>query len=198
MRTTRHRRRITGVALALALAVIAGACGDDDTNAVPTTTAPDVTTTSTPDTTDTSAPPTSTPDEARAPVAEGSGCAPGAGELPDGRWYGLAESAEPGTISFDLACWYSGDDAAIAAAEDGKESPPPNDYYVRNDNTERRDVPVAEDVRVRWYPSGDPNSAETVSYDEWLDGRSSRDHQLAVWLEVRDSTVTSIEEQWVP
>ena len=183
--TVTPNRRVIG-ALAVVLALLAGACGDDDSTATGDTTS----TTST-----TSTPPTTAPSKAK---ADGSGCAPGAGDLPDGRWYGEVPAADGDGITFDLACWYSGEDAVTAAAEDGEESPPANDYYVRNDSATTRDVPVGADVSVEWYPTGDPNAVETVDYASWVSDRSSRSYQLAVWIEVRGGAVTSIEEQWVP
>lgn len=54
--------------------------------------------------------------------------------LADGRHPVYLKTVDLGrrTITFDLIQWYSGDDAAREAAKDHKESPPPNDYHIRN------------------------------------------------------------------
>ena len=53
--------------------------------------------------------------------AGGSGCAPGAGPLPDGVWFGYVSSIGATSVEFDLACFYFGDIAYTEGAEDGEE-----------------------------------------------------------------------------
>ena len=62
--------------------------------------------------------------------ASGSGCAPGAGPLPSGIWYGHILAAAPGAIEFDLACFYFGEIAWEVAAGVGEEAN--NDYWKPN------------------------------------------------------------------
>lgn len=98
-----------------------------------------------------------------------------------------------------LACWFEGEEAVLAAAEDGEESPPPNDYHTRNDHDLLRVQPVADGAEVVWYPDpGDPDSVEIILYAEWWQVRLDRRFQLAAWLNIDDGLVVSIEEQWVP
>jgi hypothetical protein len=131
--------------------------------------------------------------------ASRSGCTPGTTELPDGEWFGYVDDATAADITFDLACWFSGTAAEQAAAEDGQESPPPNDYYVRNVNATLRTVPVAAGAQVHWLSStGDPTTATTVDYVTWLAERESRDFQPGVWLTVVDGMAAFVEEQYVP
>ena len=85
-----------------------------------------------------------------------------------------------------------------AAAEDGAESPPPNDYYVRNDNPQIRSLPVSPDTEVTWYPTGDPASEIVVAYSEWVDDVTARGLGYGAWLDVIDGEVVRIREQWVP
>lgn len=134
------------------------------------------------------------------PLAAGSGCTPATDDsLPDSEWFGYVDEATTTQIEFDLACWFNGEAAALAAAEDGKESPPPNDYYVRNDNPGLRRLAVADGAGVTWLPNpGDPTTEETVLYPEWLAGRASRGFQPGVWLTVDDGAVVHIREQYVP
>ncbi len=207
MTTTPHRRRLPLVGctagLVVVVALLVAGCGDDDAASTDTTTST-VATSATTGATTTAAPTSATTSSAvpttsgGAPVPDGSGCTPGPAPLPDGHWYGLVVDATAEVLSFDLACWFTGDEANAAAAEDGEESPPPNDYYVRNDNPASRDLPVARDTQVTWYPSGDPTDTAVVGYTDWLDRRAERPFQLAVWIDVRDGTITAIQENWVP
>ena len=195
--------------LLVGVTLVVAACGDGEESGttststtippVTTTTAAPTTTTTSPSTTSTLGPTTTTDTviDTNA-LAEGSGCTPGGGSLPDGEWYGLVVSRSDDSLEFDLACWFTGDGAVLAAAEDGEESPPPNDYYVRNANPETRDVPVGSDIEVVFYPDGDPTNEDTVSYEEWDALVAQRGYELGVWLEVEEGLITEIREQWVP
>ena len=165
------------------------------TTVSPTTAAS--TTTSTASTTSTTAATTTTTDVTS--LAEGSGCTPGSTTLPDGRWFGIVDSADASSVTFDLACWFTGDAAAVAAAQDGEESPPPNDYYVRNANPMLRTIPVGSLAEVAWMPTpGDPSTVEVISYPEWVTDRLSRSFQPPVWLNIEGGEIISIEEQYIP
>jgi hypothetical protein len=132
--------------------------------------------------------------------ATGSGCSPGgADQLPDGRWFGYRTSSDSKSVSFDLACWFSGRAAEAAAAEDGEESPPPNDYHIRNLDDRERPVPVDPAAVVTWLPSpGDPSSATTISYSEWNASQPGRQLRPGIWLTVRAGMIVAIEEQFQP
>jgi hypothetical protein len=211
MRSSTIITRVGVLVLVLALAPIAPACGGDDDTASTTTpeaSAPvgsttadsDTTATTTPPPVSTStAPPTTTSVDTET-LASGSGCTPGAGDLPDGEWFGFVADASAGGIEFDLACWFVGDAAIAATAEDGEESPPPNDYYVRNTNPALRTISVTGDAEVIWLPDiGTPTSA-TIDYPDWLVARVARGIELqpGVWITVSGGDVAVIEEQWVP
>lgn len=131
-------------------------------------------------------------------LASGSGCTPGPGALPDGTWFGYVSDPTATELEFDLACWFSGAAAIEATLEDGEESPPPNDYYIRNTSTDTRSVPVSPDVTVRWLPPDDIVNLTDIPYDEWLDVGPERSWQPAVWLEIEEGEVVSIEEQYQP
>lgn len=165
------------------------------TSPTSTTTAPTTTTTVT--TAVTSGETTST-SVGNADGSDGSGCTPGTdGTLPEGHWFGFVVSTAADSIELDLACWFSGQAAIDAAAEDGEESPPPNDYYVRNENELTRTVIVWSDAEVTFYPTGDPASETQGSFEEWTDVISQR-NVFGVWLDVIDGEATTITEQWVP
>jgi len=188
------------------IVVLLAACSGDGGDATTITSeAPASTTTSQPGTTSTTALPTTTttapststtePD----PLApEGSGCTPGTTELPDGEWYGQVDAFDATGISFDLACWFTGEAAEVAAADDGEESPPPNDYYVRNENDEVRLLTVAVDTPVTWQPSGDPNEVVEGTFADWTEYLEGVEFRLGIWVTVTGGQVTEIVEQWVP
>lgn len=196
----------------MATGMLLAACSDGTPDTSTTTTAAQTTTTSAavtttmtpqPTTTTTGAPTTTLPPmtttslvDALAP--EGSGCTPGSQDLPDGLWYGQVSVFDDDGISFDLACWFTGDAATAAAAEDGAESPPPNDYYVRNQNTQLRELEVAPDIPVLWYLSGDPNDSQQGNFSEWVEFLETQDFRLSIWVTIDNGEVTAIEEQWVP
>jgi hypothetical protein len=189
------------LALASVLLLLA-ACSGDGADETTTTVSTVTSTTGSPDTTNPAPATTSTSPVTTSTGAgldpEGSGCTPGTEDLPDGLWYGVADSIDADGIGFDLACWFSGDAASAAAAEDGEESPPPNDYYVRNQNTQVRELPVDGATTVTWYPSGDPNDDVTGTFEDWAVFLDERGFTLGVWVTVEDGVVSGIEEQWVP
>lgn len=173
------------------------------TTAATTTASPTTSSTTTEAPTTTTAAPTTTSATTTTldvnTLAHGSGCTPGGGTLGDGLWFGFVSSAAATDFEFDLACWFTGDPAALAAAEDGEESPPPDDYYIRNVNPQLRTIPVASDAEVSWLPnSGDPSTQTTVSYADWLTGRATRDYQPGVWVTITGGEAVNIEEQYVP
>lgn len=133
--------------------------------------------------------------------ADGSGCTPASTDtLPAGRWFGYISSANADELSFDLACWFTGEAAVVAASEDNAESPPPNDYYVRNISDQLRTHQVDSATEVQWLPDpGNPQSGEIVSYADWLANRGQPSDSGGYWITVEDdSHVIAIEEQYVP
>lgn len=109
-------------------------------------------------------------------------------------------------ITVDFAELLSGDEAAAAAAAAGEESPPPNDYWIRNVNPRLRTFPVRVGIRVTLTSTSEGTNPEgySVLLDQWQDffvGMSpgmERVRDVPYWIEVRDGTVTAIEEQYLP
>lgn len=206
------RVRFGAVALFLVVASCSSGPGGEATTtaaAETTSTVPDTTTTLPDTTTTTNLQVTTTARVATTiPVAttvaetdgsEGSGCTPGSSTtLPDGTWFGLVTATTADTVVFDLACWFVGDAAVEAAAEDGEESPPPNDYYVRNQNPTTRVVPVSASATAVYYPTGDPTGETEGTFDDWRSMVEERGPFFGVWLEVVNGEATVIREQWVP
>jgi hypothetical protein len=224
MKTYRCNRRLSVLLATLVVASIAAGCGGSgndtaDSSTTTTTTTTEATTTAAPSTTvaetstteATTTTTTTTTTEATTTtaattttidvntLADGSGCTPGGDELGSGIWFGYVDSADETTIEFDLACWFTGDAAAQAAAEDGEESPPPNDYYVRNVNPQLRTITVAAAAEVSWLPNpGDPSTQTVVPYADWLADRGTRGYEPGVWVTIESGEATFIEEQYVP
>lgn len=65
--------------------------------------------------------------------ADGSGCTPGAGALPDGLWYGVLTATTGTGVEFDLVCRYS---------EERADSYTDADYHYSNESTVLRTVPL--------------------------------------------------------
>ena len=130
--------------------------------------------------------------------ASGSGCTPGSATLPDGEWFGYVDAIRPAHLEFDLACWFSGTPAAEAAAEDGQESPPPNDYYIRNISSETRTVPLSAAVEISELVDRGGPDLRSVSFDEWWPGWDGRAQEPGVWITIDGGAIVGITEQYVP
>jgi len=105
------------------------------------------------------------------------------------------------TATFDLIQWFSGDAATKAAAEDGEESPPPNDYYIRNVNPRLRTLPVTPDARLSLTrqtlnAGGSGSAAANVEVDLATIQANGRDHLF--WATVQSGRIVALEEQYVP
>jgi hypothetical protein len=103
------------------------------------------------------------------------------------------------TVTVDLVQWFTGEAAAKAAAEDGKESPPPNDYYVRNVNPRLRTLPLATDARLtltRQTLGQGGNATEGVEADLARLAASGRKHLF--WATVEGGRIQRLEEQYLP
>jgi hypothetical protein len=85
----------------------------------------------------------------KAPAPDDSTDSP-PGVLADGRHPVIVKSIDASrrTVTFDLIQLYWGDEAAREAARDHQESPPPNDYYIRNVNPRLRTLPVRTDAVI--------------------------------------------------
>lgn len=132
------------------------------------------------------------------PRVEGSGCDPVEGPLPDGLWFGTVVELSEDELVIDVACWFTGEDAVLAAEEDGAESPPPNDYYVRDTSDDTNTVPVAPDATTLFYLSGEPTETTGTISDLLAASESRPDYPYGIWVEIAGGVVVSVQEQWVP
>jgi hypothetical protein len=147
---------------------------------------------------------TSGPAAASAPATTGAttGQQGEPAQLADGRHPVIVKQVDAGgrTVTFDLIQWFEGDAAAKAAAEDGQESPPPNDYYTRNVNPRLRTLPVTAGARITLTrltagQSGG-NAAGPVPADLATVAASGVGHIF--WATVRGGQIQALEEQYVP
>jgi hypothetical protein len=124
--------------------------------------------------------------------------------LVDGRHPVIIKTVDPDRrrITFDLIQFYQGDDAIREASNDHQESPPPNDYYIRNANPKLRMLPVRSDATITC-------NTLTAGYT----GSATKDVQVPLdrlaivlprggagpfWITVRHDQVVKIAEQYVP
>jgi hypothetical protein len=107
-----------------------------------------------------------------------------------------AIDANRGTITFDLVQWYHGEDAAREAAKDHQESPPPNDYYIRNVNPKLRTLPTTADATITVNNLLNTQQPTPVSLAKLATLTQHRSPMF--WITVRHDQVLKISEQWVP
>jgi hypothetical protein len=197
----RARRRRTAVilggviAVVLVLLALVWIIGDDDetTGDTTTTSVDQTTTTGESTTTDGTTTITTVPLAAEPPLrtdaVSGSGCTPGSGALPEGWWFGTVDPPVDRTMAFDLACYYLGDAAEeVAASRDDEVN---NDYYVVNDSTVVRSVPVALGTTASCVSLG-----SGVSSEDCAPGDVAGD--WSVWIRVHGGAIDRIVEQYAP
>ncbi len=116
----------------------------------------------------------------------------------------IETTAEDTFITVDYAQFLMGDEAAATAAARGDESPPPNDYYIVNDNPRLRTFPVQAGSMVQVH-QGDPNlEAYTITLGQWQDRFIGMSPGMEVvrhvpyWITLEDGVVVAIEEQYLP
>ena len=124
--------------------------------------------------------------------------------LADGRHPVYLKTVDPDrpAITFDLIQFFTGEAATKAAAEDGKESPPPNDYYIRNVNPRLRTLPVRSGAPITVnvlaaQTSGNSTKDVSVTLDE-LAGYFPNNGTAPFWITVEQGQVAKIAQQFLP
>lgn len=206
-------RRIAALIVGLGLVAVAGACAKDADRGpgaapgVTLATAASGSTSGASGSTSASGATGSTGQSASA----GPSVEPGT-DLEDGRHFGFIQTLdETGLLSFDLAYFLTGDEATQAAIEHGDEAPPPNDYYIVNDNPRLRTLTLVPDVSIvllDWNRCCDhtispdlSTFSRVISAGEDLveiDGQTYYGRLSPYWITVRGGMVTMIEEQYLP
>lgn len=182
----------TVVAIALLASLAVAGCGTaaSDTPAPPTTA-------SSPDTTPvdggaTGTTATATPSSTAAVV------------LADGRHPAYLKDVDLAsrTIVIDVVQFFTGAQAAKAASEDGQESPPPNDYYIRNVNKRLRRLPVVPTARITVNVLGSDETGDATKDlpVDLVKLASYFPNQISplFWVTVRNDQVDTLEEQFLP
>jgi hypothetical protein len=125
-------------------------------------------------------------------------------ELADGRHPVYLKSVDPGqqTVTFDLIQFFTGDAATKAAAEDNKESPPPNDYYIRNVNPRLRTLPVRPDAPITVnvlaaQSTGSTTKDVSVTLAK-LASYFPNSGTPPFWITVEQGQATKIAQQFLP
>lgn len=127
--------------------------------------------------------------------AQGSGCSPGSAALPDGVWFGFADSWSIRSVGLDLACWYSGAMADSVAAARGDEVN--NGFYLVNEAATLRSMPVDGDVPAK--KAGGEDGVVTLSAVMGdLAGSLPTNHPYPVWIYVNGGVVTAVAVQFIP
>ena len=153
----------------------------------------------------TSGQPAATPAPAtKAPARTGGTTDSQPAVLVDGRHPVIIKTVDPDrrTITFDLIQLYWGDDATTEAAKDHQESPPPNDYYIRNVNPRLRTMSVRADAPItcNTLTAGYTGSA-TKNVRLPLDRLAivlPHDGGGLFWITVRHDQGVKIAEQYLP
>jgi hypothetical protein len=124
--------------------------------------------------------------------------------LADGRHPVYLKSVDPDrhTITFDLVQFFTGEAATKAAAEDGEESPPPNDYYIRNVNPRLRTLPVRDDapitVNVLAAQSTGSSTKDVSVTLAKLASYFPNPGTTPFWITVEQGQMTKVAQQFLP
>lgn len=104
-------------------------------------------------------------------------------------------------VTVDVVQFLTGDAAARAAAQDGAEVPPPNDYYIRNANSRVRALPVASDAPITVNVLGAQESGSATTNIPKTLGELAAAHGLkdgAFRLTLENGRVIRIAEIYLP
>lgn len=129
----------------------------------------------------------------------------GVSEIQPGLVKTVVNDAGTWKLTIDYIQFLTGAEAADAAAARGDESPPPNDYYVINDNPKIREFPIQAGIGVGVVTNDDGTSdasGHTMSLSQWAAAMTgphavSFSNQI-YWVTVTDGTITAIQAQYVP
>jgi hypothetical protein len=134
---------------------------------------------------------------------------PSPARVPDGRYFVKTHGVEPGdggryVLTYDLAYFYTGDDAVRIARQRG-DPPPESGYYIVNDNPRLRVALVASDARVAYVPEGACCELADGDLDAWalsVNDAAQTDYPDPAsawwWITVTSGEITSIEQQYLP
>lgn len=132
-------------------------------------------------------------------------------DLTDGRYPVNVKAADatPGseTLTVDVIQFLTGDVANKAAKANGDETPVPNDYYVVNESTKLRTLPVAsgtDAALLYWHKDLQGLHGKPVSFTTFanvMNGSAQWQHYNQdgiYWITLNKGQVTKIEVQFIP
>lgn len=102
----------------------------------------------------------------------------------------------PDEISFDVAEFLVGDDAALAREING-ESPKGPDYHIRNHTHHERTVQVAPDATVSRITCSNPKSCRTTPI-AWAELPLYSTPETPFWITLANGVAVDIQEQYLP
>ena len=132
-----------------------------------------------------------------------------AGDLADGRYFVFMKKVDGGgdaplMLTFDLAYFYTGNEANTVAASRGDEVPVPNDVYIVNDNPKTRRYPIASTVSVKYIPTGVSTlkMGDIGAFEQAVNGTAPTDYQdmryTGWWIVITNGEIQSIRQQYLP
>ena len=146
--------------------------------------------------------PTDTPAVETTPPAEADGASEEPGEVAKQFCYikDLTSGGGKWSLVLDYAQMLSGKAAAEAAAERGEESPPPNDYFIVNDNPKLRTFEAAPGAKVTLYYDGmaDKRVLTIAQFAAVFTANKDGKADVPYWAVVSEDEVLSLEEQYLP
>lgn len=126
-------------------------------------------------------------------------------DLADGKWYAKIKGAQssPPQVTVDVMQFLTGKAAQRAAEKDGNEVF--DDYYIVNDSTSLRTLPVGSSATVKvLLNNGGSTKHETITFTEFVNRYNSSGknqtslHLNGFWFWLADGAVVRLEEQFVP
>jgi hypothetical protein len=121
--------------------------------------------------------------------------------LADGRRPGFIAKVGTDTVSMDLVEFLTGDAATKAWKKkypDSELDSPDNDYFIVNDNTKLRKLPLAADVEVTVVGAKGPGTEESIAVSALEKHFGDLLKGTLFWFTVQQGRVTKIEQQFLP
>lgn len=150
-------------------------------------------------------PPTAEPAASADAPAAGTSAPPPTSERQPGMVIAVTGTPDAYVLTIDYVLFLSGPEANAAATAHGDESPPPNDYYVVNDNPKLRQFPIQPGIPVSVVTNDDGTSdaeGHTITLAQWvaaLSGPAGEVYKASIyWITITNGTITAIEAQYVP
>lgn len=211
MRDPRRVRRLSITLIVIVAALAAAAAlwvlwqGDVATTDAPGPSSDEVTRTEDPSADATTMSTTEQPDDSTPDTGPADAVTPAPSERVPAFVESVRTEAGATILTVDYIQFLTGDEAAAAASDRGDESPPPNDYYIVNDNTRLREFTVQDGISVITVVNDDGTSdpgGHALTLDEWVTRLSGPNgdafRSSFYWLTVSGDTITTIEQQYLP